>query len=379
MTDGDWIPLRRPRLPAAEELLPYLRRIDASGRYSNFGPLCGELEGRLAAHVGTAEGTVATACSGTAGLTAALQGVARRDGRYCLMPSFTFPGTPAAAVAAGLEPRFADIDPDSLMLTPARAEAACGNRTDVAAVMPVSAFGAPLDVAGWEAFEARTGIPVVLDAAWCFDSLHPSRLPQVISLHATKVLGVGEGGAVVSTDEALIAEVRQRTNFGLDAERRIEFPAGNAKLPEYSAAVGHAALDAWPERRDRLAELHGRYGRALAGVPGIDRVFTDTRGHWVTATVAVVLSPGWPAADAVAALAGRGVEARTWWGEPCHRQPAYRGHAGGPMPATDNAAASVLNLPLSDGMVDADVDRVCEALRTAGRRAGAREQRERGD
>ena len=67
----------------------------------------------------------------------------------------------------------------------------------VGAVMPVVPFGCPIDVAAWDRFRASTEIPVVIDAAAGFDALVPGAVPAVVSLHATKVLGAGEGGFVV--------------------------------------------------------------------------------------------------------------------------------------------------------------------------------------
>ena len=62
--------------------------------------------------------------------------------------------------------------------------------------MPVVPFGQPIDVAAWDRFAAATGLPVVIDAAAGFDTLVPGRIPTVVSLHATKVLGAGEGAFV---------------------------------------------------------------------------------------------------------------------------------------------------------------------------------------
>jgi dTDP-4-amino-4,6-dideoxygalactose transaminase len=74
----------------------------------------------------------------------------------------------------------------------------------VSAVTPVAPFGQPLDIAAWEGFRARTELPVVIDAAAGFDSLVPGETPAVVTRHATKVIGIGEGGFVTSTDPSII-------------------------------------------------------------------------------------------------------------------------------------------------------------------------------
>jgi SAM-dependent methyltransferase len=102
---------------------------------------------------------------------------------------------------------------EMVVIEPERAPATVG------AVMTVAPFGRPVDGIAWDRYRARTGRPVVIDAAAGFDSLVPCETPSVVSLHATKVIGVGEGGFVASTDEALIKGIRARSNFGFSASR----------------------------------------------------------------------------------------------------------------------------------------------------------------
>lgn len=118
-------PVARPRLPTADSILPYLRQIDENQYYSNFGPLVGEVERRLADRYGVDPACVTTVSNATAGLTAALQAEARarqrnvNDGAaFCLLPACTFVATLHAVLAAGLEPYLLDVDEDSWALTP---------------------------------------------------------------------------------------------------------------------------------------------------------------------------------------------------------------------------------------------------------------------
>ena len=81
-------------------------------------------------------------------------------------------------------------------------------------MIPVSPFGYPIDFAAWNSFRDETGLAVVIDAAAMFDTIRADSVPAVVSLHATKVLGVGEGGFVIGTDASFIQEVQKRANFG---------------------------------------------------------------------------------------------------------------------------------------------------------------------
>ena len=79
-----------PRMPDADMVLPYLRRIDAARYYSNFGPLVREFEARVGAGYGVEPACVTSVASGTAALTLALRASAPTPGSLCMMPSWTF-------------------------------------------------------------------------------------------------------------------------------------------------------------------------------------------------------------------------------------------------------------------------------------------------
>ncbi|HLO76879.1 MAG TPA: aminotransferase class I/II-fold pyridoxal phosphate-dependent enzyme, partial [Magnetospirillum sp.] len=228
------IAVMRPRLPTAESILPYLRRIDDARLYSNFGPLAQALESRLAARWERPAAAVVSLANATLGLSACLMACCAPRGSLCLMPAWTFVATAHAARAAGLEPFLADVDEHSGALTPAIAEAALAAApAPVGAVMVVQPFGRPLDMDGWQDFRRRTGLAVIIDAAAAFDTVTASPLPTVVSLHATKVLGAGEGGFALCDDPDLAQAIRRASNFGFYITRESHAPALNAKMSEY--------------------------------------------------------------------------------------------------------------------------------------------------
>jgi dTDP-4-amino-4,6-dideoxygalactose transaminase len=192
------IPVLVPHLPSADQILPYLRRIDTNRTYSNCGPLSREFAKALAARFATrgGEAGVTLICNGTSAIELALRSRARPGLRYCLMPSYTFIASVHAVTNAGLDPFLVDVDERSLALTPSIAMQVIRRMPELpAAVLVISACGAPPDLPAWEALEHETGIPVVFDAAAAATSIKTSGYqPQCVSLHATKVLGIGEGG-----------------------------------------------------------------------------------------------------------------------------------------------------------------------------------------
>jgi dTDP-4-amino-4,6-dideoxygalactose transaminase len=354
----------RPKLPSTHRLVPYLESIDTSQLYSNFGPLTAALEDRLAEQYGLKEGAVATVANATLGLAIALAVQQPPAGTLCAMPAWTFVASAHAAVMAGLVPYFVDVDPETWTLDPnklldelARAPAPVG------AVMPVLPFGSPLDTTAWEVFRSRTGLAIAIDAAAGFDSLVPSAVPSVVSLHATKVIGTGEGGFVICTDASVRAAVRMRANFGFQGSRQAQVSAFNAKLSEYQAAVGLAALDEWDQTRAEWIAAAGMYRQALgrSNHVRLQQGFGET---WVSSTC--MLGIAHPAPDRIEQLlTDRGIETRRWWGRGAHDHPATASFPRAAVPVTEALAQSTLGIPFYRDIDAAEISRIAETVLAA--------------
>lgn len=357
----------RPLLPTLEELAPYLRRIDEARFYTNFGPLLRSLEERLADHFGVPSTGLVLVANGTTALSAALLAVGAQPGKKCLVPSWTFVASAAAICAANLIPHFIDVSPETWMPEPDVLRKR-DDLPDVGAVMIVAPFGTPVDIARWDAFWADTGIPVIVDGAACFDTAasvaasRAGRSPIMISLHATKVLGAGEGGLVLSEDPAIIRRARQVCNFGIWGSPEGQIIGYNGKLSEYHAAVGLASLDRWPQRRQELLERTTRYAQELARIPGVSLLPRYGQG-WVSAYCTVAV-PGniHRVADHLAYL---GIETRRWWQDGVHSQAAYRAFPHDDLSVTAALAARSLSLPFSHDISDEQISRVVNGLASA--------------
>ncbi|MBS0362488.1 MAG: DegT/DnrJ/EryC1/StrS family aminotransferase [Proteobacteria bacterium] len=354
------VPVARPRLPEAEAVLPYLRRIDEARWYSNFGPLVAEMEQRLADRF-PAGTRIVTTTNATQALTLALKAMDLPvGGQYVILPAWTFVATAHAVVQAGLKPWFVDVDPDTWMLDPASVAALGARLRDACAVIPVAAFGQMPNLGAWRAFQDATGLPVLLDAAAAFDTLKDARLPAVVSLHATKVLGLGEGGFLATDDAQLAHRVYLQTNFGFHNSRDSQVTATNAKLSEYAGAVGHAALDGWPADRLRWMRAAQMLRIALIGRPEVK--FQEGWGsEWVTSVCTVGLPAG-SAPHVTRSLREDGVDTRAWWGEGCHRSTAFTDCRREALPVTEALAASTLGLPFAIDLDAQDIGRIVAAL-----------------
>ena len=356
-------PVGRPRLPDAAALTPYLREIDANRYYSNYGPLVQRFQERLTAatrFVGDDAGVVVTCANATLGLAAALIAHGVRTGDLCVMPAWTFVASPLAARLAGMTPYFGDVDEADWTLTPAAAERAVAAAPGrVGAVMVVAPFGRPVEAAPWDDFAKATGLPVVIDAAAGFDTVEAGKAAVVVSLHATKVFGIGEGAFIASTDRALIGAIARTCNFGFLGSRETRVPAFNAKMSEYHAAVGLAALERWPETRGDFQRVAAAYRRHLA-----DLAVTPIDGlgqRWVAATCVVRFADA-TAAEIAAGLAAAGIETRSWWNRGCHREALFIDAPRTDLPVTEALARSTLGLPCYGDLADSDIAAICAAI-----------------
>lgn len=242
----------KPLLPESNKILPYLRRIDESRHYCNFGPLNEEYQERLS---GLFEAPIVTCSSATSGLIAALLAFELPKGSLIACPSWTFIATPAAIVNAGHIPYFCDVGTDGIM-------SMSNVPNTVSAIIAVSPCGLPVDQLPLVA--ANCNVPIIIDAAGGFDSFStfckPGKIPVVVSTHGTKVFGTGEGGFVTCHNKPLLEKIKHITNFGFNDSRKAISRGFNAKLSEYHAAVGLAELDGWEEKRQKYLKKTKIYG-----------------------------------------------------------------------------------------------------------------------
>lgn len=317
------IPVLVPDMPSARDLRPWLERIDAVGRYTNFGPLVTEFESWIATQLGDNGDRphVIAASSGSMALELAFAAMNLRRGGKVLLPTLTFPATAAAAIRSGLMPVLTDVDCASWMLTPVLARQAATILAPVL-VVPVATYGRAVDATSWDAFVEETGIPVLVDAAAAFGNQRLGRhICTVFSFHATKPFGIGEGGALVTYNSDIAERARRLSNFGF-ARGVAETVGMNAKLSEYAAAVGLAQSLRWPESRRRRVELWRGYASALAALSGVS-LQEGLASDVPPAKLMIRLSR--PAAEMALALSNAGIETRGWYLPPLHLHTAFSG------------------------------------------------------
>jgi dTDP-4-amino-4,6-dideoxygalactose transaminase len=354
------IPVMRPLLPTADKIAPHIKKIDDNRWYTNFGPVNDEFEGKLAQHFGVKPTELTTFSNATAALVTVMRSLNVPRGSYCAVPSYTFVATVGGVYNADLMPFFVDVNEQTWAVEP---ENLMQIKERITSVVVVAPFGAPIDIKKWENFKKETGINVIIDAAAAFDTVsrfkefYPSsEIPIIVSLHATKPFGVGEGGLIICKNEEFIFKTRKLSNFGFTSEGII-FRGTNAKMNEYNAAVGLAEMEGWQEKRKKLIELNQMY---LTKLEEIGMKAWLSRG-WATTTCNVILKKN-NAEEVINHLNSKGIESRRWWKRGCHNFEPYKTFPKTPLFTTDKLVDSVVAVPFWIGLKEEQIDKVIKTL-----------------
>jgi dTDP-4-amino-4,6-dideoxygalactose transaminase len=367
------LPLVRPSLPP-ESVLDDIRKI-LSGPVLTNGPYVRELEERAADYLGVRHCVAVS--SGTSGLLLILR-VSDLSGEV-ITPSFTFAATAHAIQWNGLRPVFADIDSETLLLSPGAARAAM--RPQTSAILATHTYGTPCDAEGLSEVARSAGARLFFDAAHAFGSLHRGKRvggfgdAEVFSLSPTKVLVASEGGIISTNDETLAEQCRIGRDYGNPGDYDCQFVGLNARMSEVHAAIALGSLTDLNERIGRRNALAGLYREAMEDFPGLSfpKVPEGDRSTYKDFTILVDPDGfGLDAPGLQRALAAEGVESRRYYSPPVHAMGAYGDLRGsnGDLPVTDSAASRVLTLPMWTGMTDRHVARVADAVRRIGRFVG---------
>ena len=306
------IPVMRPALPKFDQVVPYLKAMDETRVYSNRGPLVRDLESRYASFFKVDPSSVVSVSSATQGITGA---VAVSSREKWIVPDWTFAATAHAVSNARAEVVLKDVESGTGSIHDHWEE-----YPSSFGILPVVPFGMPLEVD-----RLVMSQEFVVDAAasiGCQPTLEklPDNGAVVFSLHATKVLGGGEGGIVVFGSPERAREFRSWTNFGFQGSRSASRLGTNAKMSESTAAYCLASLDAWGTERDSWLRVRRRVAEISRSLD------LDT---WLLP--ADVVSPYWlvlcESAGHLVSLSEKlnqsGIGNRRWWPQALHEMEAF--------------------------------------------------------
>ena len=317
-------------------------RVARSGHYL-FGPELTAFEEEFAAFTGRRY--CVGVASGTDALRLSLVAMGIGPGDEVLVPAFTAVPTAAAVCAAGATPVFVDVERATATLDPVAAAAAVTERTR--AVIPVHLYGRPATI-------PDLGLPVLEDAAQATGALDPQSgsVAAAYSFYPTKNLGgITDGGAVVTDDAALAAELRLLRAHGVTDAYVHTRISTNARLSDIAAAALRVGLPRLAADNERRRVIAARYREAAPGLAW----HPDHPRHVYHLWVARV-----PDRDAFRASVpfGTGVH----YPLALTQQPAYLEFVRGGCPEAEAWAAECVSFPCFPEMTDDEVEAVCRAI-----------------
>ncbi|MGB9885731.1 MAG: DegT/DnrJ/EryC1/StrS family aminotransferase [Moorellales bacterium] len=349
-----------------------IRRVVTSGRFI-LGPEVEALEREIAQLCGTKH-AVAVA-SGTDALLLALRAVGVGPGDAVIVPSFTFFATAGAVCNAGATPVFADVDPRTLNLDPAKVAERLSSdpalRARTKAIIPVHLYGQAADMDDILALAREYGLYVIEDAAQAIGAEYRGRKAGAMghlgcfSFFPTKNLGAyGDGGMVVTSDDELAERVRLLRVHGARPKYYHHLVGTNSRLDALQAAILRAKLPHLAEWTAKRQALAARYDELLRGIPGLTLPHRAPDRTHVFHQYTVRVAGG--RRDALRAyLAERGIGTEVYYPLPLHLQPcfAHLGYREGDLPESKRASREVLSLPMFPELTREEQEYVAGAVK----------------
>ncbi len=355
----------------------YISEALTKGHLSASGPFTARCEAALVEQTGAS--AVILTVSATAALEMAALLLDLGEGDEVIMPSYTFVSTANAVRLRGAIPRFVDVSPDTLNISPDQVEAAIGPKTR--AIMPVHYAGQACDMDRLVSLASQASVPIVEDAAHAIGSSHNGRALGsigklgVFSFHETKNIGCGEGGALLINDPALVERACILRDKGTNRKAFLEGRVDKYSWVDIGSSYGIAdplaafllgQIEQLEKVTRRRCDIHEAYARALApleeqGLLTLPRVTgrNSHNGHafWM-------LLPS--AADRphfLRHLDSRGVQAVFHY-VPLHLSPVGRtlGYNPGDLPVTEDIAPRLVRLPVFATLTDDQQARVVAAI-----------------
>lgn len=266
----------RPYLPPLEDFKKGLEEIWSNQWLTNNGPMVQRFQKELSKYLGVPETNLALFNNGTLALELGYYAMGLAGGDVITTP-FTFVATSHALKRIGANPIFADIDPETMCLSPEAAEKLITPRTK--AIVPVHVYGNVCDVEGFERLREKYGVKIIYDAAHAFGifrddfsaGVQGSRVSigacgdmSMFSFHPTKLFHSCEGGLLVFKDAAVQEKLFELRNFAIHSETDCVDVGSNAKMNELQALMGLECLKKINELLDYRQKIFATYAEAFA-------------------------------------------------------------------------------------------------------------------
>jgi perosamine synthetase len=369
MQRTDFIAVNEPLLDGNEK--KYLAECIDTGWISSEGPFVEKFELAFSSRVSRKWGIAV--CNGTAALDAAIDALGIGPGDEVILPAFTIISCIGQLIRCGAKPVLVDSDPRTWNMDVTQIEAKVTPRTR--AIMVVHTYGLPVDMDPVLAVAKRHGLYVIEDAAEAHGQTYRGRACgsfgdiSTFSFYPNKLVTTGEGGMIVTNDDALAATCYSLRNLCFQPQRRFvhERLGWNLRMTNLQAALGVAQLERIDEFATRKRAMGKRYSELLSGIPGLQIPLAETAYadniYWV---YGLLLSDemGLDAAVAMKKLAALGIGCRPFFC-PMNQQPVLRERGlfkGEAYPVAERMYAQGFYIPSGLALTEAQMTRVAEAV-----------------
>ncbi len=368
---SEHVPIAGPSITQRE--IDYATDAAANGWYERAGEYPRRFEEAFAKYIGVKHAVSLPSC--TSGLHLALAAAGIGPGDEVIVPDLTWIASAAPISYVGATPVFADVDEQTWCLCANSVRACITEKTK--AILAVDLYGGMPDYDALRAIADEHGLTLIEDAAEAIGSEFAGRKAGALgdvaafSFHGSKTFSTGEGGMLVTDDDALYARVMHLRDHGRepgDVHFKNTEVAFKYKMPPVAAAIGLGQVERAEELVARKREIFDWYREGLEGVAGLtlNHESANTKNtYWM---VTAVLDPmlEWPKEKLMAALDAQGIDSRPMF-HPLSSLPAYEGHAEAAVARRRNETSYRLspwgiNLPSALCLTREQVARVTETL-----------------
>lgn len=362
----DRILVTRSSMPSLEEYYNEIKDIWDSHWLTNMGPKHDKFREELKEYLGVRN--IELLVNGHMALELTLQAM-NLQGEVITTP-FTFASTTHAIVRNGLTPVFCDIDPVTYTIDANKIEALITDRT--CAILPVHVYGNICDVEQIDRIAKKYELKVIYDAAHTFEETYKGQGignfgdASIFSFHATKVFHSIEGGAVCFQNENLGVLLRDLKNFGFHSEDEVAAVGANAKINEFSAAMGICNLRHVDEEIAKRKAVDTRYRERLNGIDGLllNAEQDDVKRNY--AYFPIFIEPevfGAGRSEVAQKLAEHNIFTRKYFYPLTSTFSAFHGkYNASQTPVALHVSKRVLTLPMYADLSLEDADRICDLI-----------------
>lgn len=359
----------RPNIANPELFLQLVEGAMERHWLSNNGPLVQELERKIETYLGVRHCIALT--NGTAALEILIKSL-ELSGEV-IVPSWTFIATVHSLKWLGLEPVFADVDPETQCLDPESVRSLISERTS--AILGVHLWGQVAPVGELTELAREFGLKLIFDAAHAFGVSSSGRMvgsfgeAEVLSFHATKFFNAIEGGAIVTNSDSIAERARLMRNFGFKAEDCVVELGINAKMTEVSAAMGISNF----ENLQGLIESNKRnfesYLKATRDIPGVGILRVDSNSESNYQYVVLLVHHDCPVTRdlLLEKLKLNNILARRYFWPGCHNMEPYATEqplARRALPITERVSKEVIVLPTGTSVSQDDIEKIVGVIRS---------------